>query len=239
MPRSTCACRPIADADELVPKILSLKSRTEGVSVKVIGELNRPPYEKGNAGAALYEHAKTLAAEIGFDLVDTFDRRRLRRQFHRAAYRDARRARRRRQGRAYPLRADVHLLDRAEGAAAASAVPDAAMTASPRDTGDRDAPPDDGADGARARLVLRPPQGPQAPHPSGRPDRQSAAASGARYRQRPRQPISPTCSIRRLDGCQARNRIRRRRTSDRGSARAFPISGSSAASPMSTAWRRS
>jgi glutamate carboxypeptidase len=61
----------IADADELVPKILGLKSRTDGVSVKVTGELNRPPYEKGNAGAALYEHAKTLAAEIGFDLVDT------------------------------------------------------------------------------------------------------------------------------------------------------------------------
>jgi glutamate carboxypeptidase len=61
----------IADADEMVPKILGLKSRTEGVSVKVVGELNRPPYEKSNAGAALYEHAKTLATEIGFDLVDT------------------------------------------------------------------------------------------------------------------------------------------------------------------------
>ena len=62
----------IADSEELVPRILGLKSRTEGVSVKIVGELNRPPYEKGNAGAALYEHAKTLAAEIGFDLVDTF-----------------------------------------------------------------------------------------------------------------------------------------------------------------------
>src|SRR5216683_2702214 len=61
----------VADADELVPKILDLKSRTEGVSIKVVGELNRPPYEKSNAGAALYEHARTLAAEIGFDLVDT------------------------------------------------------------------------------------------------------------------------------------------------------------------------
>ena len=61
----------IADADELVPRILGLKSRTEGVDVKVVGELNRPPYEKGNAGAALYEHARTLAAEIGFELVDT------------------------------------------------------------------------------------------------------------------------------------------------------------------------
>jgi glutamate carboxypeptidase len=61
----------ITDANEYVKKILNLKSRTEGVSVKVVGGLNRPPYEKGNAGAALYEHAKTLAAEIGFELVDT------------------------------------------------------------------------------------------------------------------------------------------------------------------------
>jgi glutamate carboxypeptidase len=61
----------ITDADEYVAKILNLKSRTEGVSVKVVGGLNRPPYEKGNAGAALYEHAKTLAAEIGFELADT------------------------------------------------------------------------------------------------------------------------------------------------------------------------
>ena len=61
----------LADAEELVPKILGLKSRTDGVSVKVIGELNRPPYEKSNAGSALFDHAKGLAAEIGFDLVDT------------------------------------------------------------------------------------------------------------------------------------------------------------------------
>jgi glutamate carboxypeptidase len=61
----------ISDADELVARILNLKSRTDGVSVKVTGDLNRPPYEKGNAGAALYEHAKAIAAEIGFELVDT------------------------------------------------------------------------------------------------------------------------------------------------------------------------
>jgi len=61
----------LGDAEELVPKILGLKSRTEGVTVKVTGELNRPPYEKSNAGAALFEHAKELAAGLGFDLVDT------------------------------------------------------------------------------------------------------------------------------------------------------------------------
>jgi glutamate carboxypeptidase len=60
------------DADDLVARILNLQSRSEGVSVTVTGKLNRPPYEKGNAGAALFEHARTLAAEIGFELVDTF-----------------------------------------------------------------------------------------------------------------------------------------------------------------------
>jgi len=62
----------MTDAEDLVAGILNLKSRSEGVSVKVTGELNRPPYDKGNAGAALFEHARTLAAEIGFELVDTF-----------------------------------------------------------------------------------------------------------------------------------------------------------------------
>jgi len=61
----------IADAEEFVGKILGLKSQTDGVTVKVVGYLNRPPYEKSNSGASLYEHAKSLAAELGFDLIDT------------------------------------------------------------------------------------------------------------------------------------------------------------------------
>jgi glutamate carboxypeptidase len=60
-----------ADAEDFTARILGLKSRSDGVTVTVTGDLNRPPYEKGNAGAALFERAKTLAAEIGFDLVDT------------------------------------------------------------------------------------------------------------------------------------------------------------------------
>ncbi len=60
----------MVDADQMVTKILGLKSRTEGVTVKVVGELNRPPYEKSNAGSSLYEHARNLAAELGFELLD-------------------------------------------------------------------------------------------------------------------------------------------------------------------------
>ncbi|MCP3474395.1 M20 family metallopeptidase [Bradyrhizobium sp. CCGUVB1N3] len=60
-----------ADAEEFVGKILGLTSKTEGVAVRVTGDLNRPPYEKSNSGASLYEHAKTLAGELGFDLIDT------------------------------------------------------------------------------------------------------------------------------------------------------------------------
>jgi glutamate carboxypeptidase len=44
--------------------------RTDGVSVRAIGELNRPPYENSNAGAAQFEQARMLASELGFDLVD-------------------------------------------------------------------------------------------------------------------------------------------------------------------------
>src|SRR5207253_3232077 len=56
-----------------------------------------------------------------------FHGRRLRRQFHRTTHRNPRRSRRRRRRRAYKLRAALHFLDRAAGAAPAPAVPDAAM----------------------------------------------------------------------------------------------------------------
>ncbi|MDE2061495.1 MAG: M20 family metallopeptidase [Bradyrhizobium sp.] len=62
----------LADANALVPKILGLTAKTEGVSVEVTGELNRPPFEKSPAGTALFEHAKALAAEIGFELRDSY-----------------------------------------------------------------------------------------------------------------------------------------------------------------------
>ena len=58
-------------AEEYVDKILNLKAYNPDVELEVTGGLNRPPYKKDEGIAALYEHARGLAAEIGFDLQDT------------------------------------------------------------------------------------------------------------------------------------------------------------------------
>ena len=62
----------MADADELVTKILNVKSRSEGVSVKVDRRIEPAALRKGQCRRRLFEQAKSLAAEIGFELVDTF-----------------------------------------------------------------------------------------------------------------------------------------------------------------------
>ena len=74
-----------------------------------------------HAVGRLYEHAKTLAAEIGFDLVERAPAAAPTAISPPPFTGDARRARRRRQGRAYPLRAALQFVDRASGEAAAAA----------------------------------------------------------------------------------------------------------------------
>ncbi|MBN9062490.1 MAG: carboxypeptidase [Rhizobiales bacterium 65-9] len=59
-----------AAAEEMVAKVLGLKAHEEGVNVFVTGGLNRPSYEKDERVASLFEHAKALAAQIGFELKD-------------------------------------------------------------------------------------------------------------------------------------------------------------------------
>lgn len=59
-----------AIADEVVPKILGLKAHEDGVEVTVTGGMNRPPYEKDAGITALFDHARALAADIGFELKD-------------------------------------------------------------------------------------------------------------------------------------------------------------------------
>jgi glutamate carboxypeptidase len=60
----------MASAEAMVAKILSLKPHDPDVKLVVSGGLNRPPYEKTPAIASLFEHARGLAAEIGFELAD-------------------------------------------------------------------------------------------------------------------------------------------------------------------------
>lgn len=55
---------------EITQRMLALKPYDPGCSVIVEGGINRPGYEKTPGIAALFEHAKLLAAEIGFDLQD-------------------------------------------------------------------------------------------------------------------------------------------------------------------------
>jgi glutamate carboxypeptidase len=57
-----------ADGDLYADKILGLKQAGEGVRVTVSGGMNRPPYERSPETARLYEQARDLAAELGFEL---------------------------------------------------------------------------------------------------------------------------------------------------------------------------
>jgi glutamate carboxypeptidase len=54
----------------MVARMLNLMPHEEGVSVTVTGGMNRPPYEKDEGIAELFNHARVLAAEIGYTLED-------------------------------------------------------------------------------------------------------------------------------------------------------------------------
>ncbi len=57
-------------ADEIIARIQGLQPFDPDVEIAVTGGLNRPPYEKMPEIAALFDHARALAAEIGFELED-------------------------------------------------------------------------------------------------------------------------------------------------------------------------
>lgn len=61
-----------AEGEAAVARVYAIKAYNPEVTLKVSGGMNRPPYQKTNSVTSLYEHARILAAEIGFDLVDTF-----------------------------------------------------------------------------------------------------------------------------------------------------------------------
>ena len=62
---------PTVDADTYVRRILDRKPRDADCSITVAGGINRPAYGKNAGIAALFEHAKACAAEVGFVLEDT------------------------------------------------------------------------------------------------------------------------------------------------------------------------
>ena len=62
---------PTAEAgEEMCARVLCLAPFDPDVEVEVTGGMNRPPYDKDAGIEALFEHARGLAAEIGFGLGD-------------------------------------------------------------------------------------------------------------------------------------------------------------------------
>jgi glutamate carboxypeptidase len=61
--------KTMEQGDELVARILGLEPYDPDVRLEVAGGLNRPPYEMSRAGAALFDHARAVAAPLGIDLV--------------------------------------------------------------------------------------------------------------------------------------------------------------------------
>ncbi len=59
-----------AIGDEIVRRIRGLQARDPDIRLTIEGGINRPGYEKTPEIAALYAHARALAAELGFELLD-------------------------------------------------------------------------------------------------------------------------------------------------------------------------
>jgi glutamate carboxypeptidase len=61
----------VADGEAMTAAIMGLQAHHPDMRVTVAGDMNRPPYECSDATAKLFNHAKALAPEIGFDLVSS------------------------------------------------------------------------------------------------------------------------------------------------------------------------
>jgi glutamate carboxypeptidase len=61
----------VADGEALTAAIRGLRAQNPDFAVTATGGMNRPPYECSDGTRKLFDHAKGLAAEIGFDLVSS------------------------------------------------------------------------------------------------------------------------------------------------------------------------
>ena len=57
-------------ADEYTGKILGLTAQDPDVTLEITGGMNRPPYQKDDGIQSLFDHAKGVCAELGFELED-------------------------------------------------------------------------------------------------------------------------------------------------------------------------
>lgn len=60
-----------AEADRLSKQMIGLESYDDRVKILVTGGINRPPLERTDAVAALFEKASGVASEFGYDLQET------------------------------------------------------------------------------------------------------------------------------------------------------------------------
>lgn len=63
--------KSMSEAERIEQEIRNLKSFDERVSLEITGAINRPPLERTEAVVSLYEKAKSLAAQINYDLGET------------------------------------------------------------------------------------------------------------------------------------------------------------------------
>jgi glutamate carboxypeptidase len=61
----------ILEAERIESEIKNLKSFDEKVSFRILGEINRPPLERTEAVINLYEKAKRIALQLGYELGET------------------------------------------------------------------------------------------------------------------------------------------------------------------------
>jgi glutamate carboxypeptidase len=60
----------VGDGEAFAASILALRPHDEDVRLTIEGGMNRPPFEKTDGVAKLFDHARRAAAEIGIDLQD-------------------------------------------------------------------------------------------------------------------------------------------------------------------------
>ncbi|MGI9417066.1 MAG: M20 family metallopeptidase, partial [Geminicoccaceae bacterium] len=68
--RIDCRLPAMAAAEEMTARISGLSPFDPDIRLELTGGLDRPPYEKSEAIESLFQHAKRLAAEIGWTLED-------------------------------------------------------------------------------------------------------------------------------------------------------------------------